>query len=213
MASPLCHQQGHHGIEKPTITIAPLQAYCNTSRNVSYITDLMGTLRNISYITHLLGTLKNVSDITDLLGTLRNVCRRLRRTRGEDNADQKLNQIGISRKQLHLWHHGCFVQQEMISKNGQEENCFKDERDEHILWTICSGRLELNWIWKGSRSDPCNSLRSLCCNFTQTITKHKDPISTVLLPQTHFMLALKQIFEHVTRVLSIWELLTAWDLW
>jgi hypothetical protein len=147
LASPLCHQQGHHGIEKPTITIAPLQAYCNTSRNVSYITDLMGTLRNISYITHLLGTLRNVSDITDLLGTLRNVSditdllgtlrnvfRRLRRTRGEDNADQKLNQIGICRKQLHLWHHGCFVQQEMISKNRQEENCFKDERDEeHIL--------------------------------------------------------------------------------
>ncbi len=81
-----------------------------------------------------MGTLRNVSDITDLLVTLRNVCRRLRRTRGEDNADQKLNQIGISRKQLHLWHHGCFVQQEMISKNRQEENCFKDERDEeHIL--------------------------------------------------------------------------------
>jgi hypothetical protein len=121
LASPLCHQQGHHGIEKPTITIAPLQAYCGTSRNVSYIT-------------HLLGTLRNVSDITDLLGTLRNKCRRLRRTRGEDDGDQKLNQIGISRKQLHLWHYGCFVQQEMISKNRQEENCFKDERDEeHIL--------------------------------------------------------------------------------
>lgn len=88
------------------------------------------------------------------------------------------------------------MQQEMISKNRQEENCFKDERDEeHILRTICSGRLELNWIWKGSQSDPCNSLRSLCCNFTQTITKHKDPIPTVLLPQTHFMLALKQILN------------------